>query len=435
MAARRPTGCAGCKRIAVFWMRSLRRLVISKTSLVPTIARVSPIIWTTCARSSAAFNARKNRPPSNPNTPSAPVGIPESYEEHVKLMFDLQALAFQADITRVATFMMARELSQRTYPQVNAPDPHHATSHHQNDAKKIEALTRIQTYHIALFGHYLSKLRSIPDGDGTLLDHTMLLYGSNMSNSNLHNHFPLPVLVAGGACGKIKGGRHLRYADEDPDDESARHYAGQARACPKIMLAIAPASWWICKSMRAKPLYLALALAAAALAGNSPDTRLVDAAAKPDLETVRKLVAEHIDVNIPQADGTTALHWAAHWDDSEMAELLISAGANPKTTNAYGGTPLSEACTNADAAMIVKLLKAGADPNARSSEGETALMTAARTGSVESVKALLDHGAEVNARGTMAGANGVDVGRGRESSGRGGTAHRAWRGRKRALRN
>jgi ankyrin repeat protein len=150
--------------------------------------------------------------------------------------------------------------------------------------------------------------------------------------------------------------------------------------------------------MRARPLYLALALATAALAGNTPDTRLVDAAAKPDIETVRKLVAEHIDVNTPQPDGTTALHWAAHWDDRELADLLIRAGANPKTTNAYGGTPLSEACTNADAAMIVKLLKAGADPNARSSEGETALMTAARTGSVESVKALLDHGADVNAR-------------------------------------
>jgi len=112
--------------------------------------------------------------------------------------------------------MMSRELSQRTYPQVNAPDPHHATSHHQNDGKKIEALTRIQNYHITMFAYYLNKLRSIQDGDGTLLDHTLLLYGSNMSNSNLHNHFPLPVLVAGGASGQLKGGRHLKYTDETP---------------------------------------------------------------------------------------------------------------------------------------------------------------------------------------------------------------------------
>jgi ankyrin repeat protein len=150
--------------------------------------------------------------------------------------------------------------------------------------------------------------------------------------------------------------------------------------------------------MRAKSLYLALIAATAAFAGNSPDTRLVDAAAKPDTEAVRKLIAEHVDVNAPQADGTTALHWAAHWDDRAMADLLIGAGANPKTTNAYGGTPLAEACTNSDPAMIEKLLKAGADPNAVSSEGETALMTAARTGSVASVKVLLDHGANVNAK-------------------------------------
>jgi uncharacterized protein len=150
--------------------------------------------------------------------------------------------------------------------------------------------------------------------------------------------------------------------------------------------------------MRTKSLFLAIAFASAVWAGNNPDTRLVDAAAKPDLDTVRALIAQHIDVNTPQADGTTALHWAAHWDDRQMADLLIRAGANPKTTNAYGGTPLAEACTNSDAMMIEKLLKAGADPNARSAEGETALMTAARTGSVESVKTLLDHGADVNAR-------------------------------------
>ena len=148
--------------------------------------------------------------------PAAPVGIPESFEEHIKLMFDLQVVAFQTDLTRVSTYMLARELSQRTYPQVNCSDPHHSVSHHQNDPVKLAALTRLQNFHMQLFAYYLDKLRSTPDGDGTLLDHSMILYGSNMSNSNLHNHFPLPVLLVGGAGGRLAGNRHLKYADHTP---------------------------------------------------------------------------------------------------------------------------------------------------------------------------------------------------------------------------
>lgn len=148
--------------------------------------------------------------------PSAPVGVPDAFEDHVKLMFDLQALAWQADITRVSTFMMARELSQRTYPQVNAPDPHHSISHHEDRQEKLDALVRIQIYHVRQFAYFLEKLRSTPDGGGTLLDHSMLLYGSNMSNSNLHNHFPLPVLLAGGCGGRFLGNRHLKCPDRTP---------------------------------------------------------------------------------------------------------------------------------------------------------------------------------------------------------------------------
>jgi len=148
--------------------------------------------------------------------PPAPVGIPYDFEEHIRLMYDLLALAYQADITRVATFMVAREESNKTYPQVGVHEGHHATSHHQNRPDKIEKLVRIQTYHISLFADFLKKLDSIPDGDGTLLDHTLILFGSNMSNSNVHNHFPLPNLVAGGASGRHQGGRHLKYADHTP---------------------------------------------------------------------------------------------------------------------------------------------------------------------------------------------------------------------------
>jgi hypothetical protein len=148
--------------------------------------------------------------------PEAPVGIPYSFEEHIKLMYDLLALAYQADVTRVFSFMVAREVSNRTYPQVGVPDGHHATSHHQNKAEKIDKLIKIQTYHAALFAHFLDKLNSTKDGDGSLLDHSVILYGSNMSNSNLHNHFPLPNVLAGGAAGRLQGGRHLRYADHTP---------------------------------------------------------------------------------------------------------------------------------------------------------------------------------------------------------------------------
>jgi hypothetical protein len=148
--------------------------------------------------------------------PEAPAGIPFAYEEHVKLMYDLLHLAYQANVTRVASFMVAREVSNRTYPQIGVPDGHHATSHHQNKAEKIEKLVKIQQYHIGLFAGFLNKLQSTRDGDGSLLDHSVILYGSNMSNSNLHNHFPLPNIVVGGGAGRVQGGRHLRYADHTP---------------------------------------------------------------------------------------------------------------------------------------------------------------------------------------------------------------------------
>jgi hypothetical protein len=150
------------------------------------------------------------------SVPTAPAGIPYSYEDHLKLMYDLLILAFQSNITRVMTFMVAREISNRTYPQVGVPDGHHAISHHQNRAEKMDKNVKIQTYHIGLFAQFLEKMQSTRDGDGSLLDHSVLLYGSNMSNSNAHNHFPLPNLVVGGASGRLKGNRHLRYPDHTP---------------------------------------------------------------------------------------------------------------------------------------------------------------------------------------------------------------------------
>ena len=145
-----------------------------------------------------------------------PVGVPAAFADHAKLMFDLQVLAFQADITRVVTFQLARELSNRTYPEIGVADPHHPTSHHGNDPEKLAKIAKINTFHVSLFAQFLEKLKSTPDGDGSLLDHTVYLYGSGMGNSSLHDHENLPILVAGGAACGIRGGRHIQYKDGTP---------------------------------------------------------------------------------------------------------------------------------------------------------------------------------------------------------------------------
>jgi len=145
-----------------------------------------------------------------------PAGIPDGFEPHVQLLYDLQVLAYQADLTRVVTFMYGREQTGRPYPQIGVPEPHHSISHHQNDAVKMEKCSAIQVYHVKLFADYLEKLRSTPDGEGSLLDHVIILYGAGLSNSDRHSHGPLPTLLLGGGAGAIKGGRHLVYAEHTP---------------------------------------------------------------------------------------------------------------------------------------------------------------------------------------------------------------------------
>jgi hypothetical protein len=140
-----------------------------------------------------------------------PVGVPAAFADHAKLMFDLQILAFQADITRVVTFQLTREQSNRTYPEIGVADPHHPTSHHGNDPEKVAKIAKINTYHVSLFSEFLQRMKATPDGDGSLLDHSVYLYGSGMGNPSLHDHENLPILVAGGAATGLKGGRHIRY--------------------------------------------------------------------------------------------------------------------------------------------------------------------------------------------------------------------------------
>jgi Protein of unknown function (DUF1552) len=154
---------------------------------------------------------------SNPSAVPAvaqPAGVPARYDDHAKLMFDLQVLAYQADVTRVITFMLGREISGRTYPEINVFEAHHPTSHHQNDPAKIATVRKINTFHTSLFAYYLDRLRATPDGDGSLLDHTLVLYGAGMSDSNAHSPNDLPILLAGGAAGAVTGGRHIKFAKE-----------------------------------------------------------------------------------------------------------------------------------------------------------------------------------------------------------------------------
>ena len=143
-----------------------------------------------------------------------PPGIPNTVREHAKLMFDLQALAYETDLTRVVTFMIGREITGRTYAEIGVPDAHHPISHHQGDKEKIAKVAQINTFHVTLFSEFLEKLRSTPDGDGMLLDHVLLVYGAGMADSNAHASKNLPILVAGGVTSR--GGRHIRYQEGTP---------------------------------------------------------------------------------------------------------------------------------------------------------------------------------------------------------------------------
>jgi hypothetical protein len=145
-----------------------------------------------------------------------PVGVPASYGDHARLMFDLQVLAFQGDVTRVSTFQMARETSNRVYPEAGVPDPHHPLSHHGNDPAKIARMAKINQFHVSLFAEFVAKLLATKEADGTLLERSLILYGSGMGNPNVHDHINLPIVVAGGKAGGFRGGRYVKFAKPTP---------------------------------------------------------------------------------------------------------------------------------------------------------------------------------------------------------------------------
>jgi hypothetical protein len=148
--------------------------------------------------------------------PEAPIGVPNDFDAQVKLMFDLAALAYEAGLTRVISMMMTAEVSNKTYNHIGVSDAFHPLSHHGDAEDKLERLTRVQTYHSERFAAFLERMKTLPDGDGSMLDHAVFLYGSNMSNSNAHDHYPLPLTVFGHGAGRVRGGQHLRYAEETP---------------------------------------------------------------------------------------------------------------------------------------------------------------------------------------------------------------------------
>ncbi|PYU94705.1 MAG: hypothetical protein DMG08_06775 [Acidobacteria bacterium] len=145
-----------------------------------------------------------------------PVGVPAAYADHARLMFDLQVLALQGDVTRVITFQLARETSTRTYPEIGVSDPHHPLTHNGGNPEMLAKVAKINAFHVSLFAYFLDKLKATPDGNGSLLDHSAYLYGSGMSNADKHDHVNLPILVAGGGAGRIKGGRHIKYSEPTP---------------------------------------------------------------------------------------------------------------------------------------------------------------------------------------------------------------------------
>ena len=319
-----------------------------------------------------------------------PVGVPADWEEHAKLMFDLQVLALQADITRVITFQLAREVSTRTYPQIGVAEPHHATSHHQNSPEKLAKLAKINAYHVSLFAYLLEKLQATKDGDGTLLDHSLYVLGSGLGNPDVHDHTNLPILVAGGGS-QMKGGRHIKYAQPTPLANLHATLLDKV-GVPTDGSPTATARSTSCSSRcRCRRMNDVAEICSAAV--SSP-------AVAVDRQRHYRCAARdwNVAASAAEPDGTTPLHRAVHRNDLKAAEALIRAGADVNAVNRYGVPPLSLAATNGNAAMLELLLKAGANPNAAQSEGETALMTAARTGVAAAVKTLLAHGADVNAK-------------------------------------
>ena len=349
-----------------------------------------------------------------------PSGIPERFDEHVGLMYELQWLAFRADLTRVVTFMLGRDLNFRTYPEVGVTEGHHGLSHHGDRPEQILKYSRVGTLQAQLFASFLKQLQDTPDGDGSLLDHSTFLYGAGLSNPNTHSHTNLPLTIVGGsgaAPGRPSSGVPARHADDQPAVDAARRRRCARRAARRQhRTAPSPTggvghmqgrSGGVAMRVRRElarrgwaPTLLVLVLG---LGVTGRELTLVEAVKAGNGAAARALLAQKVDVNLASPDGATALHWAAELDDLPMVEALLAAGARARVANRNGVTPLHLAATNGSATVVERLLAGGADPNAALPGGETVLMTAARTGGPDAIRALVAGGANVNAKETQKG--------------------------------
>ena len=335
-----------------------------------------------------------------------PAGVPESFDEHVKLHFDLQRLAFQADITRVSTVLYARDLTSRSYPESGVHDGFHGISHHAENPETIARYAKLNQYHIKCLAYFVEKLKNTPDGDGTLLDHSL------DPVRHQHGRFePAPALRRAARSDRRSIGTAQRKSPPvvSIQDRSHRQSAGERsryvrRPRRHHRRQHGPITWFGLRSCARRALLVyasALACCLPTFAANSP---LADAAMNGDRMAVR---------SADPAEGRCERR-ASRWRNRASSGLfivttwrwpvpLIAAGADIKLANREGATPMYLAALHGSAPMIEKLLKAGADVNQLGPEGETPLMLSARTGNLEAIRLLLDHHADVNSKDKLRG--------------------------------